>query len=86
MANLTPTDDMPEDSRRCDECGCTIYPGEQANPATMCEAFCPSYWPAVQAEDEAARRADVAPAPADPGKTVRIRNVPMQVLVYGEAV
>ncbi len=61
--------------RTCDECGCEILPGQQANPSHMAEAFCSTCWPAV----------DAAPEPADVGATVRIPAQTMSSLVFGGA-
>jgi hypothetical protein len=64
--------------RTCDCCGTAIEPGQQVNPTTDAEAFCSrECW--SDAEDAA------APEPADVGRTVRIRNVPMVEMVYGGA-
>jgi hypothetical protein len=64
--------------RGCDCCNASIEPGQQVNPTTDAEAFCSrECW--SDAEDAA------APEPADVGRTVRIRNVPMVEMVYGGA-
>jgi hypothetical protein len=75
----------------CELNGCRIWESEadalglDADGMMTC-ATCRADVDAAREDDATAEESDAAPEPADVGATVRIRNVPMQELVFGAEV